>query len=359
MSGFRDDLNERELNAVSLASLDYTGEFGLRNAKANLPYIKHSIAELRGADHPAGSGDSAIVITAGPSLYRKDPAKEIKRSGYKGTIIAIDAGLNYCLKNDLVPHYLVTLDPHQTYMIRWFGDPDFDKRKHDDYFVRQELDPVSAADERAKNFRQIDLVNKYGPRMKAVIATSIAENVTKRCLQAGMELYWWNPLYDDWNAPNSCTRRAHEMNNLPCMVGGGNVATAAWIFAHSILGKKNIALVGMDFGYAPGTALINTQRYYEMKEFFGEKDMAKGYIKVWNPYLKEEWFTDPTYAWYRHAFRDFVKRTNAKTYNCTGGGILFGDGIEWTSLDWFLKHHNPKPAKAPKARAAGKIHAQR
>jgi len=332
----RCDLNESELAAVSEGSLIYTGDLGLENARNNQPMITHSIAELRGEILPADSGQSALIITAGPSLHKQNPAKLIKEMNYRGSIIAVDAALNYCLRNSLIPDYVVSVDPHHVYIMRWFGDPDLDSRPKDDYFERQELDPELAKDHCSKNARQIELVNQYGPQMKLVIATSVAPNVTRRCIDAGMSLYWWNPLYDDWDAPNSYTRRAWEMNGLPCMIGGGNVATSAWVFAHSILGKKNIGLVGMDFSYSPNTPFYNTQRYPEMCEYFGEKDVAKGYIEIYNPHLDETWFTDPTYAWYRRSFFDLVAQADCETHNCTEGGIIFGEGIHWTKLRNFL-----------------------
>lgn len=332
----RSDLNEAELAAVAEGSLRYTGDFGLDNARGNQSMITHSIDELRGEKLVADSGLSALIITAGPSLHKQDPAKLISEMGFRGPIIAVDAALNYCLRNSLIPDYVVSVDPHHVYIMRWFGDPDLESRPKDDYFERQELDPELAKDHGAKNARHIELVNRYGAKMKMVIATSVAPNVARRCLDAGMTLYWWNPLYDDWDAPNSYTRRAWEMNKLPCMVGGGNVATSAWVFAHAILGRKRIGLVGMDFSYAPGTPLYNTQRYPEMCEFFGEKDAEKGYIQFHNPHLNETWFTDPTYAWYRRSFLDLAAQADCETYNCTEGGIIFGDNIRWTSLKEFL-----------------------
>lgn len=338
-SKMRGDLNEDELAAVAEGSLRYTGDFGLDNARANQPMITHSIDELRGEVLPGHFGESALIITAGPSLHKQNPAKLIEEMGYHGPIIAVDAALSYCLRNSLVPDYVISVDPHHEFILRWFGDPDLGSRtKHEyyDYLARQELDPEFAEDHVARNARHMELVNRYGPEMKMVIATSVAPNVARRCLDAGMSLYWWNPLYDDWDAPNSYTRRAWEMNKLPCMVGGGNVATSAWVFAYSILGKKRIGLVGMDFSYAPGTSLRNTQRYPEMCDFFGEEDAAKGYIQIHNPYLNETWFTDPTYAWYRRSFLDMATQADCETYNCTEGGIIFGDNIKWTSLEEFL-----------------------
>lgn len=340
MAKMRWGLTPSELQAVGEGSLRYTGDLGLANARYNLPYIKRSIVELQGERWPHEMGNSVLVITAGPSLHRQNPAKLILESGYKGTIIAVDAALSYCLRNDLVPHYVVTVDPHRVLMLRWFGDPEFDQRPPDDYFQRQELDPTLGVDERVKNAQNIELVNRFGPHMKLVISTSVAVGVTRRCLDAGMTLYWWNPLYDDWEDPNSYTRRAYEMNHLPCMVGGGNVGTSAWVFAHSILEKQHVGLVGMDFSYPAGTPFFNTQRYYEMKEFFGEENIAQGYIQVYNPHLGETWFTDPTYEWYRQGFLDLVRRAPCVTYNCTEGGIIFGEKIEWTSLKQFLANYS-------------------
>jgi len=76
--------------------------------------------------------------------------------------------------------------------------------------------------------------------------------VVERCEQAGMELYWWNPMYDDYDKP-AASARLWEANGLPCLNGGGNVGTAAWVLTHAALGKRRIGLVGIDLGYAPGT----------------------------------------------------------------------------------------------------------
>jgi hypothetical protein len=74
-----------------------------------------------------------------------------------------------------------------------------------------------------------------------------------------MALFWWNPLYDDYDRPDSVSRKLFALNRLPCINGGGNVGTAAWVLAHAILAKRRVALVGVDFGYAPGTPYAKTQ----------------------------------------------------------------------------------------------------
>lgn len=328
----RGPLTEAELKAVSDSSLLVTGDLGLRHAAENLPLIQKTIHDVRDT-HP---GDWTLVVSAGPSLHRHHQAPTILASGFTGAIITVDAALGYCLRNGLVPHYVLCVDPHPEYVIRWFGDPELHRRRDTDYFRRTELDPALHTDEVAKNTEQVRLVNQHGPRMKAILGTSVAHNVARRVLDAGMDLYWWNPLYDDWEAPNSYTRRAWEMNRVPCMVGGGNVGTAAWVFAHAILRKQHVGMVGMDFGYPPGTHVFNTQRYYELRDFFGEERAADGLIAIPNPHLGEAWLTDPTYDWYRQTFREMVKIAACRTYNCTEGGVIFGEGIHWTTLKDFL-----------------------
>ena len=135
------------------------------------------------------------------------------------------------------------------------------------------------------------------------------------------------------------TEQIFNMNNVPCMVSGGNVGSAAWIFAHAILGIKEVAVVGMDFSYAPGTPLEKTQYHTEIVEVFGD-NAEEAFIDVYNPHEDETWFTDPAYYWYRQIFSQMAQEAGCKTFNCTEGGILFGGGIEYSSLSDFLSSHD-------------------
>jgi len=59
-------------------------------------------------------------------------------------------------------------------------------------------------------------------------------------------------------------------------------------------------------------------------------------MRIFNPYLKKWFYTDPAYMWYRKTFLEMAADASCVTYNCTGGGILFGENIIFTSLDGFL-----------------------
>lgn len=150
-----------------------------------------------------------------------------------------------------------------------------------------------------------------------------------------MEVYWWNPMFDDYDSADSLTRRLHEANGLPCLNGGGNVGTAAWVLTHAVLGKTRVGLLGFDFAYPPGTPYTNTQYYPELREVLGDR-FEEGYVSVENPFLGETWFCDPAYYWFREVFLEMAREAPCRTVNCTEGGILFGDGVPLLSLQTFL-----------------------
>jgi len=179
-------------------------------------------------------------------------------------------------------------------------------------------------------------VNTYGPKIKVAAATSAAPAVVERCEQAGMDIYWWNAMYDDYDRPDSLSRRLWEMNGLPCLNGGGNVGTAAWVLAHAVLGKRRIGLIGIDLGYAPGTSFDKTQYYPELRDMLGDR-YREAFIHTTNPSTGETWFSDPAYHWFRDVFLEMARDAHCQTVNCTEGGLLFGPGITTASLDIFLE----------------------
>src|SRR5690606_6699257 len=147
------------------------------------------------------------VIAAGPSLRRLDPIKAIAARGYRGAIIVTESAIAYCLKAGDVPDLIVSVDPHPTRNVRWFGDPALDERaiKDDDYYRRQDMDPAFA-DEVLHNRELLSLLARYGRSMRIALSTSASEAVVRRATEVGMEIFWWNPMFDDPEAPDSKTR---------------------------------------------------------------------------------------------------------------------------------------------------------
>ncbi|MBI2470418.1 MAG: DUF115 domain-containing protein [Planctomycetes bacterium] len=329
-------LNEAQNRAISEATFKKTAERGIRHAIQNAPYIKKTLKDLR-KEIEAEVPKPAIVVSAGPSLKRRNSIEVIKKSDFKGYIVSVDGSLGQCLRKGLIPDFVVTVDPCYPYrMIRWFGDPQLRQRQPDDYFKHQDLDGDLNENEESLNEELVRLVNHHGPKIKVVISTGSNPEVTHRCLEAGMQLYWWNPLYDDFEKEDSISRQIYETNKVPCMVTGGNVGGSAWVFVYAVLESPEIILVGLDNSYPPGATVVNTQYFEYLKGIFPEEP-EKGLCRVYNPYLKETWTTDPAYSWYNDIFLYMLSHSKSNTYNCTEGGILFGDGIEFIPLNEGLR----------------------
>jgi hypothetical protein len=311
----------------------------IEHACFNLNYLKNSIREL-----PPLKGKKAlsgIVISAGPSVHRRNSLKRILDSGYQGTIIVVDGSYISSLKTGLVPDFMMTLDPHPTRIARWFGDHEFEKNSAiDDYFARQDLDIEFRKNTIEQNKRHIALVNEYGHRSKAIVSSTSPRNAVERIKESGLEMYWWNPLVDDPTLPGSMTREMYALNKLPCLNTGGTVGTAAWVFAHSILKIPEIALVGMDLGYYWDLPKEKTQTFYELQDRLKEgESMEDLFVDFEFPLTKEKFYTDPTYFWYRRNFLELFSLAKSLTFNCTEGGTLFDDKLQCVSLDDFLNRH--------------------
>lgn len=307
----------------------------VENSICNKQFIEKTIKDIA---LPHGKkADSAIVISAGPSLYRNDILARINATGYKGSIIAIDGSYVRCIKAGMDPDYLLTLDPHPTRIVRWFGDPDFEKNlEGDDYFSRQDLDIDFRNNSIDENRRNIELVNKHGKGKKLIICSTAPRNIVDRIRSVGFDAYWWAPLVDNPEKQDSLTRTIVKETKLPAMNTGGTVGTAAWVFALSVLKIPRIAVVGMDLGYYKSdTAYQQTQTYYSLREQVGDENIQEFFPEFSYPNSGEVFYTDPTYYWYRSNLLDLIRASKTTLYNCTGGGTLTGPGVECVDVESF------------------------
>jgi hypothetical protein len=328
----------RELVAnMERLTLARIGDAGLENARLNLAHRDkgRSLRELREA--AVGKGDRAVIIAAGPSLHRRNVAAQLLEHRFDGAVIATDSAMRYCLRAGIVPDLIVTLDPHAKRIVRWFGDPELTREDlaADDYFSRQDMDRAFA-DEMRANEEILALLDRHGKHMRLALSTSASPAVVGRALGTGMQIYWWNPMYDDPDQSGSVTRELQRLNGLPCVNAGGNVGSACWMMAHAVLEKKHVALTGVDFSYYDGTPYRNTQYYREAVELVGEDKLDSVYIRIFNPHLGAWFYSDPAYMWYREAFLQMAADAECVTYNCTEGGILFGDAVQFVPLRDFL-----------------------
>jgi len=331
---------EKVVNEITSIGLNWHSKTILENSKNNTKFITKTIRHL---PTPRGKkSESAIVISAGPSLYKNNILSRITDSGFEGSIIAIDGSYVRCIKAGLEPDYVLTLDPHPTRVVRWFGDPDFEKNiDGDDYFMRQDLDTAFRNNSIEENNNNILLVNHHGKGKKLIICSAAPKNVVERTANVGFDAYWWVPLVDNPEKPESLTRMMVKETKLPAMNTGGTVGTAAWVFALTKLNIPTIAVVGMDLGYyAADTSHLQTQTFYSLKDKVGEENFHEYFPEFVYPSTGELFYTDPTYYWYRNNMLDLISSSGSMVYNCTGGGTLIGSGVECIEIEEFCKLNN-------------------
>jgi len=314
---------------------------GLANAQCNLSLIKRSVLEMA-SELPRKP--CAVVVAGGPSLKRQNIIRRIRDLQDRPLLVCCEVALAGCLREEVVPDVIISLDPHPHRIVRCLGDPQFHQRPEDDYFQRQDLDVELREDGAVQNELIMRLVNRYGSRICAALATSVNRQVAERCVESGMSLFWWNPLYDDWSQQASYTRRVFDLTGgIPCLNGLGHSGGAAWVLAHAVLGYKRVGIVGMDLGYPEGTSVVNTQ-YYDVVRHLPKAQAEQLLVTVENPVTGARYLIDPVYCWYRDAFLDAVRQADCVTVNCSGEGNLFGDGIEWCELEEFTARPSSTPS---------------
>jgi len=314
------------------------GEAAYANAHANRAWLDRgrSITALRG-ERFGKSGD-AVIVAAGPSLHRTESLRRLADAQFGGMVIATDSAVLRCLRHGIVPDLVVTVDPHDPSIVRWFGDPDLDAAAlgDDDYFRRQDMDDLFR-DEVRTNRELLKLMAQYGPRLNIAMSTSAGPRVVRRAIECGMNIYWFNPMLDEPKSPASRSRELLRMNKLPLVNCGGNVGTACWMIADAVLEANRVALLGIDFSYYDGTPYYNTQYYHEALDLVGEDRIDALFVRIFNPHVGSWFYTDPAYLWFREVFLQMVEDASCDTWNCTGGGILFGDRVRCAPLEEFMR----------------------
>lgn len=83
----------------------------ITNTMKNIRYLYHSnvITDLMGK-FPRNT--PAIIVAAGPSLDKN--IEELKRAKGKAVIFAVDTAMKYLLSHDIIPDFIVTLDPKKS-----------------------------------------------------------------------------------------------------------------------------------------------------------------------------------------------------------------------------------------------------
>lgn len=270
---------------------------------------------------PSGS---AVVVGRGPSLFEhghlQTLAEARQKGDYTGIVVASDGGLIPCLEAGVIPEAVVTVDGAPI-IKKWFEHP---------------------------------LVKQYGHRIKWVTTVTVNHEVFLAAHAAGLDIYWFNPMFDDWRQNESWTKIQKLMsttifapNGVPNANAGGNAGAFAWITAMAIFKRSPVALIGIDFGYPEGTPLEQTHYFNQMlKEAKGDVSIIRqSYKQFYHPTFKTRAYVDLVFYHYRQAFLEMQMETQLwyrlydGTINCTEGGTLFGHLITCMPFDQFLKEH--------------------
>ena len=324
-------MNFAELVAdIPRLGLEWHRETILRNSFRNAKHVVKTIRDIQPDKR------RSLIVCAGPSLHRNRllhtlaELYENARASYCDAgpepfnIIATDGAYIQCLKAGILPDYVLTLDPHPTRMVRWFGDPEFEKNSAEDtYFARTKADWGFALDRNAQDMALVD-----ENRTKLVISTTSPENVVERT--TAFNRFWFAPLVDR-PTRGSLTQIMVAATEAPALNTGGTVGTAAWCFAHTILQSQDIALIGTDYGYYDDLPLDKTQEWNLLKD---NENVEELFPFMETPHGKCR--TSPTYAWYAKNFLELLEAAKAQITNCSGHGILFGERVKQMKLERWL-----------------------
>ena len=295
----------------------------------------NSIIKLRNKNK---NKKNSIIVAAGPSIKNIDQTKILKKYSKYFNIVACDSALFYLLKNNIVPDLVISCDPDEKRILRWFGDTNLtvEDLKKDDYFARQDLDS-DFKDQIQNNKKVIKKLDKYKGKLKIALCTSVSKKVFLRIKELKFKIFWWNPYLDDENSKSSLTKKIYNINKFPLINTGGNVGTSSWNITDTVLNSSYNALVGFDFSYYINLPIKSTQYYDSLNYHFGKKGLKNFYKKIYNPHIKKYFYTDHVYHWYKNCLIEMLEFSENKTFNCTGGGILFEGKIFWSSLKNFCK----------------------
>ena len=268
---------------------------------------------------------SALVIGRGPSLIKHDHLNLLANSDYRGTIICTDGILENVLNAGITPNkfknfFVVTID----------------------------------SQERISNYYDNSITKQYGSGIKSILSTTLSTKTYNAVKKAGIKVYWIHTLFDYDKGKSSfnyisgvMSRSKFHKKGLPAIQTGGNIGTAAWIIAWSVLKCSHVGLIGIDHGYYPETSWEEIAKFHPHSKVSSDVDknsnaFKKAFPTIYNPDFNCYCIQDPSFQCYANALKEFIPKASkwVKTINATEGGSIFGVGIECMTLKNFLSTYN-------------------
>jgi hypothetical protein len=265
---------------------------------------------------------AAIVIGRGPSIFKHKHLDLLANSNYDGTIVCTDGALVHALNAGVTPDkfkefFVVTIDT-QTHISKLYDDP---------------------------------IIKQYGNKIKCILSSTVPQSTYTIAIESGMQVFWTHALFDYNKGKSSfnyisgaMTKTKNHQKGLPAIQTGGNVGTSSWIISWSILKCSPTVLIGIDHGYPAEMSWEEIGKYHKIPGDVSKDSDAfkKAYPTIYNPvfdcYVKQ----DPIFQYYSNALKEFIPKAPSwvQTINATGGGAIFGDGINCMKFEDFLAKNN-------------------
>ena len=235
----------------------------------------------------------ALIIGAGPSLYRNNHLQLLADQGFDGTIFATDRVLKDCLDAGVVPDYVCVLDGQEGIL----------------------------------PFIDHQIVDDYAEQIDAIMCVMTHPTVVKRW---GGKIYWFSNSVSDSVAPNVGYLLHHLLKKTE-ITTAGHVSSLGWSVAHTI-GSREIILVGVDLSYPSDTPIEETAYYDTCFNAFGGdlEKIREQYTTYHHEYFGTDCYYDPLFSTYIGCSMDqFASAISAKTkiINATEGGAIEGGGV--------------------------------
>ncbi len=268
-----------------------------------LKALSENIAEIKNGkdikDIPK-TNEPALVIGAGPSLYRNKHLDVIANSGFDGLIFATDKVLIDCLEAGVIPNYVL----------------------------------ISDASDKILPFIDHDIIDEYRDDISAIMCVTTHPTVVKRWRG---DKYFFVQMIPEVVAPN-VSYVLRSIIDKTEMVTAGHCASVGWCTAFE-LGCNPIVLVGVDLSYPVDLPIEETQYFKMYQECCEDIDeIKKHFVPYRHGVFGTVCYSDDVFRDYLFCSMDhfrFAKQNGIKIVNCTEGGVIGGEGVACMKLTDF------------------------
>lgn len=211
----------------------------------------------------------AILVGAGPSLFKHNHLEILAKSSFKGIILLPEVILKKALEAGITPEkfdiYATTLEDS------W----------------------------NTQGFFQHEIVKKYAPKLRFFISTKSPQTTIDYLKEIGVKDI---KTLDKQDAVNS-----------------SNVGLFSYLVAKTLLKCDQVCLIGCDHG---------SNEYDHLTISEDSPIFKNAFVKEFNPDFGVWTILDPTHQKWKKEFLMTIEKYPINLVNCTEGGSLFGNGIK-------------------------------